>query len=322
MRTLFTQEEIALLEKNNYTHLVSKSMIKFTDDFKDDFWRLYLTDLPVKEIFRMLGYDPEVIGTKRIDGFVYNLRKSRLTDEQRIGSISRASKVRRPPADVNYSEMKSKEAIKAMEIELTYLRQEVDFLKKLYSLIPLKTSNYADNLVQRKFREHGARKILLTDITYLPYNGTFAYLSTIIDAFTKQVLSYVLSDNLKVDFVLLTVQQLVDTHGISLSEETIIHSDQGVHYTSYKFIEIVNDAKLRQSMSRRGNCWDNAPQESFFGHMKDEIDITNCSTFDEVKAIVDDWIDYYNNERYQWGLAKLAPNEYYNYITTGIYPIK
>ena len=186
----------------------------------------------------------------------------------------------------------------------------------------LKTSNYADNLVQREFREHGARKILLTDITYLPYNGTFAYLSTIIDAFTKQVLSYVLSDNLKVDFVLLTVQQLVDTHGISLSEETIIHSDQGVHYTSYKFIEIVNDAKLRQSMSRRGNCWDNAPQESFFGHMKDEIDITNCSTFDEVKAIVDDWIDYYNNERYQWGLAKLAPNEYYNYITTGIYPIK
>ena len=81
MRTLFTQEEIALLEKNNYTHLVSKSMIKFTDDFKDDFWRLYLTDLPVKEIFRMLGYDPEVIGTKRIDGFVYNLRKARLTEK-------------------------------------------------------------------------------------------------------------------------------------------------------------------------------------------------------------------------------------------------
>ena len=75
-------------------------------------------------------------------------------------------------------------------------------------------------------------------------------------------------------------------------------------------------------MSRRGNCWDNAPQESFFGHMKDEIDITNCTTFEEVRSIIDDWIDYYNNERYQWQLAKLAPNEYYNYITTGIYPIK
>ena len=184
-----------------------------------------------------------------------------------------------------------------------------------------KTSNYAEDLVKREFEEHGARKILLTDITYLPYNDTFAYLSTIIDAFTKQVLSYVLSDNLKLDFVLLTVEQLVENHGVSLNSETILHSDQGVHYTSYKFIEIVTNSNLRQSMSRRGNCWDNAPQESFFGHMKDEIDISACTCFDEVKQIIDDWIDYYNNDRYQWQLAKLSPNEYYEYITTGIYPL-
>lgn len=128
----------------------------------------------------------------------------------------------------------------------------------------LKTNNVADNLVNREFEEHGPRSILLTDITYIPYNGTFAYLSTIIDAFTKQVLSYAISDNLKLDFVLLTVEQLIRNHRISLDEETIIHSDQGVHYTSYKFIEIVKDSNLRQSMSRRANCWDNAPQESFF----------------------------------------------------------
>ena len=186
----------------------------------------------------------------------------------------------------------------------------------------LKTNNVADNLVNREFEEHGPRSILLTDITYIPYNGTFAYLSTIIDAFTKQVLSYAISDNLKLDFVLLTVEQLIRNHRISLDEETIIHSDQGVHYTSYKFIEIVKDSNLRQSMSRRANCWDNAPQESFFGHMKDEIDVSNCTDFCEVKDIIDDWIDYYNNERYQWDLAKLSPNEYSSYITTGIYPLK
>lgn len=186
----------------------------------------------------------------------------------------------------------------------------------------LKTNNVADNLVNREFEEHGPRSILLTDITYIPYNGTFAYLSTIIDAFTKQVLSYAISDNLKLDFVLLTVEQLIRNHRISLDEETIIHSDQGVHYTSYKFIEIVKDSNLRQSMSRRANCWDNAPQESFFGHMKDEIDVSNCTDFCEVKDIIDDWIDYYNNERYQWDLAKLSPNEYYSYITTRIYPLK
>ncbi|WP_310605270.1 IS3 family transposase [Anaerosporobacter sp.] len=185
----------------------------------------------------------------------------------------------------------------------------------------LRTNNVADNLLMREFTAHGPRIVLLTDITYIPFDGRFCYLSTILDAYTKQVLSYVLSESLEVDFVLLTVRQLIDYHGISLQAETMIHSDQGCHYTSYKFIRIVKDASLRQSMSRKGNCWDNAPQESFFGHMKDEIDFGQCKQFSEVKELVDDWIDYYNNERYQWQLARLSPNEYYQFITTGKYPL-
>lgn len=186
----------------------------------------------------------------------------------------------------------------------------------------IKTNNVADNLLNRKFMEYGPRKVLLTDITYIPYNGTFAYLSTILDAYTKQVLSYVLSDSLAVDFVLETVNKLIKNHGIELTKETLIHSDQGCHYTSTSFIQLVNDKELRQSMSRKGNCWDNAPQESFFGHMKDEIDVNKCTKYHEIKSIIDDWLDYYNNERYQWQLAKLSPNEYYGYITTGVYPLK
>lgn len=187
----------------------------------------------------------------------------------------------------------------------------------------LQTSNVAENLVNRKFREHGSRKILLTDITYMFYgNRCKAYLSTILDAFTKQVLSYVLSESLEVDFVLDTVNVLISTHGISLSSETLIHSDQGCHYTSIKFQELIKNKELRQSMSRRGNCWDNAPQESFFGHMKDEIHIERCDTFAKLKFEVDDYMDYYNNDRYQWDLAKLSPNQYEKYIRTGEYPIK
>lgn len=186
----------------------------------------------------------------------------------------------------------------------------------------LKTSNVAENLVNREFTKYGPRKILLTDITYIPYNGKFCYLSTILDAFTKQILAYVLSDSLEVDFVLETVNILIEKHRVDITTETIIHSDQGCHYTSCSFIQLLKDKKLRQSMSRKGNCWDNAPQESFFGHMKDEIDLSNCKTFEEVKKIIDDWMDYYNNERYQWNLAKLSPNEYYEYIKTGIYPLK
>jgi transposase InsO family protein len=188
----------------------------------------------------------------------------------------------------------------------------------------IKTNNVADNLVKRQFESYGPRKILLTDITYIPFEGKFCYLSTIIDAFTKQILSYVLSETLEVDFVLETVNLMVEKHGISLTTETIIHSDQGCHYTSCSFIQLVKDRGLRQSMSRRGNCWDNAPQESFFGRMKDHIKdkLKQCTSFEDVQKVIDDWMDYYNNERYQWKLARLSPNEYYEYITTGIYPLK
>lgn len=185
----------------------------------------------------------------------------------------------------------------------------------------LKTSNVAGNLLNREFEAHGARKVLLTDITYVPYHGTFCYLSTILDAFTKQILAYRVSESLEIDFVLETVHSLVREHGISLSAETLIHSDQGCHYTSCQFIQIVRDAQLRQSMSRKGNCWDNAPQESFFGHMKDEVDLSGIRDFPDAKAVIDDWMDYYNNDRYQWQLARLSPNEYYTYIMTGEYPL-
>ena len=186
----------------------------------------------------------------------------------------------------------------------------------------LRTSNVAPNLLERNFKEYGPRMVLLTDITYLPYNGVFAYLSTILDAFTKQVLAYAVSPSPEVDFVLETVDMLTREHGTELKTQTLIHSDQGCHYTSYSFIELVKNSQLRQSMSRRGNCWDNAPQESFFGHMKDEININGCTVFEEVKSIIDDWIDYYNNERYCWELAKLSPNEYYRFIVSGVYPLK
>ena len=188
----------------------------------------------------------------------------------------------------------------------------------------LQGGRIADNLVQRQFEEYGPRVILLTDISYIPYNGTFAYLSTVLDAYTKQILSYVLSPSREMDFVLETIQQLAENHGVSLTQETIVHSDQGNHYTSHSFQDILSKKRLRQSMSRRGNCWDNAPQESFFGHMKDEIAalIADCDTYERVQAVVDDWMDYYNNDRYQWDLEKLSPREYYRYRQTGVYPLK
>lgn len=227
--------------------------------------------------------------------------------------------------------------MRLQHIEVRMNQKKIRRLMKKYGLIcpirkanpyrrmakALRTSNVAENLLNREFRQHGPRKVLLTDITYINYGkGLRAYLSVILDAFTKQVLSYVLSESLEVDFVLETINKLIDLHGISLDCETLIHSDQGCHYTSIKFQELIKNNELRQSMSRRGNCWDNAPQESFFGHMKDEVHVDKCETFSDLQFEFDDYMDYYNNDRYQWDLAKLSPNEYAKYYETGEYPIK
>lgn len=165
--------------------------------------------------------------------------------------------------------------------------------------------------------------MLLTDITYLTRkdNTKWTYLSTIMDAYTKQILAHSLSESLEVDFVLDCVTQVIVKHGGDLTAETILHSDQGTHYASNRFIELVTNAEIRRSMSRRANCWDNAPQESLFGHMKDELRLSGKENHAELVEKVNDWVDYYNNDRPQWELAKLTPNEYFDYIKTKDYPI-
>ena len=183
----------------------------------------------------------------------------------------------------------------------------------------------APNLLQREFESYGPRAVLLTDITYLPYaDGKNAYLSTILDAYTKEILAWVVSDSLEVSFVIETMRQLDREHGSELSDAAVIHSDQGCHYTSHAFRSILADLDLIQSMSRRGCCWDNSPMESFFGRLKDHIrsDVADCTSVSEIHEKVRDFIDYYNNDRYQWDLAKLSPREFYTFCVTGEYPLQ
>jgi transposase InsO family protein len=180
----------------------------------------------------------------------------------------------------------------------------------------------AKNLLNREFKDHGVRAVLLTDITYLRRtDGQFSYLSAIKDAMTTEVLAHVVSDSLEEDFVLETVNLLLRNHGFELKTDALLHSDQGVHYKAIDFIKLLKNKKIRQSMSRKANCWDNAPQESLWGHMKDEIDISECDSNADMARVVDAWVDYYNNDRYQWDLVKLSPSEYYKYIVTGEYPL-
>ena len=100
----------------------------------------------------------------------------------------------------------------------------------------MRTNVVADNHLQRRFKAFGARAVFLTDITYIPFNDAFLYLSVIMDAFTEQVMSYVLSDSLEVDFVLLTVQKLFEKHTETINATAMIHSDYTEENTMPKFL--------------------------------------------------------------------------------------
>lgn len=171
--------------------------------------------------------------------------------------------------------------------------------------------NTVPNELQRQFDQGVAGKVLLTDITYLPgKDGFLGFLSTIKDGATKEILAHYVSDNLKLALSVNTIEVLMNNHGGSLREDAFVHSDQGVHYTSPVFRKKLAEHNPGQSMSRRGNCWDNAPQESFFGHLKDEMVYQSCSDLEQLRQVVDDYIQYYNEERGQWKLKKLPPVKY------------
>ena len=178
-----------------------------------------------------------------------------------------------------------------------------------------KEHRVVENKLNREFKQNIPGKVLLTDITYMPYgNGQMAYLSTVKDSSTNEILAYNLSSSLAIELVTETIDKLVNIKSLKLHKDAFVHSDQGSHYTSQKFQNLLKKNNLGQSMSRRGNCWDNAPQESFFGHMKDEMDYKSCNTFEELQFVVDDYMDYYNNFRCQWNLKKLTPVQFRNQL--------
>jgi len=178
-----------------------------------------------------------------------------------------------------------------------------------------KEHRVVSNKLNREFKQGVPGKVLLTDITYLPYNGKcMAYLSTIKDGSTNEILAYHVSDRITLDIATKTIERLVRNKKVKLHPKAFIHSDQGFHYTSPKYQKLLKKHNLDQSMSRRGNCWDNAPQESFFGHFKDEVNFESVQTLDELKAKIDHYIVYYNNYRYQWNLKRMAPVQYRNHL--------
>lgn len=171
------------------------------------------------------------------------------------------------------------------------------------------------NLLERQFNQDKPGKVLLTDITYLNFGrNSRAYLSVILDGSSGEALAYHVSDNMTIKLATDTLEKLKKNRRFKKQNDTLIHSDQGVHYTHPTFQKKIKKLKIHQSMSRRGNCWDNAPIESFFGHLKDETYIKSCLTLEDVQKEIKQYMTYYNHHRYQWNRKKMTPVKYSDHL--------
>jgi len=182
--------------------------------------------------------------------------------------------------------------------------------KNPYKAIMKKTKEHRTfaNKLNREFNQTVPRRCFCTDITYIPFNGRFAYLCVVKDIASGEIVAWHLLPHITMELVLKTIEQMKPY------QNALIHSDQGFHYTNPRYIEKVKALEMIQSMSRKGNCIDNAPIESFFGHLKDELDYKDCKTFEELRLLIKNYIHYYNNERAQWDLNKMTPIEYGDHL--------
>lgn len=182
--------------------------------------------------------------------------------------------------------------------------------KNPYKMIMKKTQEHRTfpNQLAREFNQIIPLRFFCTDITYIFFNNRVAYLSVVKDIASGEIVAWYLLPNITMELVLKTIEQMTKY------ENALIHSDQGFHYTNPEYILKVKALEMIQSMSRKGNCIDNAPIESFFGHLKDDIDYKNCKTFEELKLLIENYIQYYNHERPQWNKNKMTPVEYRSHL--------
>jgi len=162
----------------------------------------------------------------------------------------------------------------------------------------LATYHCYPNHLNREFTASRPNQKWVTDVTFIHTQQGWAFLSTIKDLYDGFIVAHHLAKQNSLELVLKTLKQAV--YKEMVTDGLILHSDQGYQYTSQSYFTLTQEYNITPSMSRRGNCWDNAVIENFFGHLKEEAfyQVFN-PTFEEVKQIVDDYVDFYNYERIQ-----------------------
>ncbi len=176
----------------------------------------------------------------------------------------------------------------------------------------------AENLLDRNFKVGNIGQVWVSDITYIPTKESWLYLTTVIDLGDRKVIGWSLGNSLKaVDTSIAAFNMAIKNRPIT--QKLIFHSDRGVQYACNEFTDMLKGYKtVQQSMSRKGNCWDNAVAESFFKTLKSEW--TNWYKYQTVKQAALSVFEYiegwYNLKRKHSALGYLSPAEYEKYVLT------
>lgn len=172
--------------------------------------------------------------------------------------------------------------------------------RKIYKKVTeLGTYHRYENVLNREFIADQPNQKWVTDITYIDTLQGWCYLSTIKDLYDGFIVAYSCDLNNSVSLVTRTVRLAKQKEKVT--DGLILHSDQGVQYTSQTYHDVLTqEYHITPSMSRRGNCWDNAPMENFFGHLKEEyLRHFKPPSFEDARQLIDEYIHFFNYERIQ-----------------------
>ena len=164
----------------------------------------------------------------------------------------------------------------------------------------------SQNLLLNRGPDTTKNQVWVGDITYIRIGQEAAYLSVVMDRFTRKILGWTFAHRTGADLV--TESMIMALNGQRPEKGLIFHSDQGVEYASNKFHQLLNERDIRISKSRKGHCWDNAYMESFFHSLKTEMIYFNqFHSLEEATAYIIDYIYFYNHERIHSGINYLTP---------------
>lgn len=173
-----------------------------------------------------------------------------------------------------------------------------------------KLAKFAPNALNRDFSATAPNQKWATDLTYVETHEGWLYLAVIQDLYSSRVVGWAIDDNMETD--LCSEALLMALASRDFPKEVLHHSDRGSQYTSQTYQDLLQAHSIRCSMSRRGQCWDNATAESFFGRLKEELfPSAPWLTRQEAKEAIQDYIEnYYNCQRIKKGIGFLSPVEY------------